>query len=65
MCRVCKTEGIPFREVSPSWSERELWEEAFITSIILAFQCFIYGDQMLMHSVLYNSSFRNFSIYLD
>ncbi|KAL2324399.1 hypothetical protein Fmac_023457 [Flemingia macrophylla] len=35
---VCKTEGIPFREVSPSWSERELWEEAFITNSLRLLQ---------------------------
>ena len=30
--RVCHDLGIPVREVSPSWSKRELWEEAFVTS---------------------------------
>ncbi|XP_042476980.1 uncharacterized protein LOC122058379 isoform X2 [Macadamia integrifolia] len=29
---VCSRRGIPFREVAPSWSNRKLWEEAFITS---------------------------------
>ncbi|KAJ1423804.1 Aminotransferase-like, PLP-dependent enzyme [Sesbania bispinosa] len=29
---VCKSERIPFREVAPSWSEHEIWEEAFITN---------------------------------
>ncbi|KAF8397625.1 hypothetical protein HHK36_016545 [Tetracentron sinense] len=29
---VCLSKGIPIREVAPSWSKRELWEEAFITS---------------------------------
>ncbi|AEE79321.1 D-aminoacid aminotransferase-like PLP-dependent enzymes superfamily protein [Arabidopsis thaliana] len=29
---VCLSEGIPYRERAPSWSERELWEEAFITT---------------------------------
>ncbi|KAJ4977977.1 hypothetical protein NE237_008757 [Protea cynaroides] len=29
---ICSRRGIPFREVAPSWSNRELWEEAFITS---------------------------------
>ncbi|KFK34744.1 hypothetical protein AALP_AA5G187600 [Arabis alpina] len=29
---VCLSKGIPYRERAPSWSERELWEEAFITS---------------------------------
>lgn len=30
--RVCHDIGIPFREVSPSWSKHKLWEEAFVTS---------------------------------
>nr|DAD26060.1 TPA_asm: hypothetical protein HUJ06_027528 [Nelumbo nucifera] len=29
---ICSSKGIPFREVAPSWSERELWEEAFVTN---------------------------------
>ncbi|XP_043703180.1 uncharacterized protein LOC122653270 isoform X2 [Telopea speciosissima] len=29
---VCSRRGIPFREVAPSWSNCELWEEAFITN---------------------------------
>ncbi|KAF8101929.1 hypothetical protein N665_0201s0230 [Sinapis alba] len=29
---VCLSKGIPYRERAPAWSERELWEEAFITS---------------------------------
>ncbi|XP_019452854.1 PREDICTED: uncharacterized protein LOC109354663 [Lupinus angustifolius] len=29
---VCRSEGIPFREIAPSWSEHEIWEEAFITN---------------------------------
>lgn len=29
---VCLSKGIPYRERAPSWSERELWEEAFVTS---------------------------------
>ncbi|OVA13522.1 Aminotransferase [Macleaya cordata] len=29
---VCLARGISFREVAPSWSEHELWEEAFITN---------------------------------
>ncbi|XP_015950439.3 uncharacterized protein LOC107475328 isoform X3 [Arachis duranensis] len=29
---VCRSEGIPIREVAPSWSEHGIWEEAFITS---------------------------------
>ncbi|KAA8534327.1 hypothetical protein F0562_031846 [Nyssa sinensis] len=27
---VCSSMGIPLREVAPSWSESEIWEEAFI-----------------------------------
>lgn len=29
---VCLSKGIPYCERAPSWSERELWEEAFVTS---------------------------------
>ncbi|KAJ4845895.1 hypothetical protein Tsubulata_026862 [Turnera subulata] len=29
---VCKSKGIPLREVAPSWSECKYWQEAFITS---------------------------------
>ncbi|KAJ8766076.1 hypothetical protein K2173_020592 [Erythroxylum novogranatense] len=29
---VCLNNGIPFQEVAPSWSKRELWQEAFVTS---------------------------------
>ncbi|XP_058769670.1 uncharacterized protein LOC131643467 [Vicia villosa] len=35
---VCKNEGIPFREVAPSWSKHEIWEEAFITSSLRVLQ---------------------------
>ncbi|RHN77952.1 putative aminotransferase class IV [Medicago truncatula] len=35
---VCRNEGIPFREVSPSWSEHETWEEAFITNSLRLLQ---------------------------
>ncbi|KAJ0246960.1 D-aminoacid aminotransferase-like PLP-dependent enzymes superfamily protein [Hirschfeldia incana] len=35
---VCLSKGIPFRERAPSWSERELWEEAFITSSLRILQ---------------------------
>ncbi|KAK7343590.1 hypothetical protein VNO77_12442 [Canavalia gladiata] len=35
---VCRSEGIPFREVAPSWSEHEIWEEAFITSSLRVLQ---------------------------
>lgn len=32
LCRACLKHGIPLREVAPLWSQREQWEEAFITS---------------------------------
>ncbi|XP_010534437.1 PREDICTED: uncharacterized protein LOC104809986 [Tarenaya hassleriana] len=35
---VCLSIGIPLREISPSWSEHELWEEAFITSSLRVVQ---------------------------
>ncbi|KAI9156985.1 hypothetical protein LWI28_015123 [Acer negundo] len=35
---VCISKGIPLREVAPSWSEHELWEEAFITSSLRVLQ---------------------------
>ncbi|XP_044507834.1 uncharacterized protein LOC123227198 isoform X2 [Mangifera indica] len=35
---VCLNKGIPIREVSPSWSKHELWEEAFITSSLRILQ---------------------------
>ncbi|XP_024029293.1 uncharacterized protein LOC21397270 isoform X1 [Morus notabilis] len=35
---VCLTKGIPFREVAPSWSEHEIWEEAFITNSLRILQ---------------------------
>ncbi|KAM7499196.1 hypothetical protein LguiA_023610 [Lonicera macranthoides] len=35
---ICSRNGIPFREVAPSWSERELWEEAFITNSLRILQ---------------------------
>ncbi|KAL5228603.1 hypothetical protein ABZP36_016868 [Zizania latifolia] len=35
---VCHDIGIPFHEVSPSWSKRELWEEAFVTSSLRLIQ---------------------------
>ncbi|KAL0756096.1 hypothetical protein Bca101_093764 [Brassica carinata] len=35
---VCISKGIPYRERAPSWSERELWEEAFITSSLRILQ---------------------------
>ncbi|KAF8021866.1 hypothetical protein BT93_G2108 [Corymbia citriodora subsp. variegata] len=35
---VCLSKGIPFREVAPSWSKHELWEEAFITNSLRLLQ---------------------------
>ncbi|KAG4910396.1 hypothetical protein AAZX31_20G133500 [Glycine max] len=35
---ICRSEGIPFREVAPSWSECEIWEEAFITNSLRLLQ---------------------------
>ncbi|KAK7270584.1 hypothetical protein RIF29_23827 [Crotalaria pallida] len=35
---VCRSEGIPIREIAPSWSEREIWEEAFITNSLRLLQ---------------------------
>lgn len=35
---VCLSKGIPFREVAPSWSEHEFWQEAFITSSLRIIQ---------------------------
>ncbi|XP_062204617.1 uncharacterized protein LOC133906666 [Phragmites australis] len=35
---VCHDLGIPVREVSPSWSEHELWQEAFVTSSLRLIQ---------------------------
>ncbi|KAK9283542.1 hypothetical protein L1049_011789 [Liquidambar formosana] len=35
---VCSNKGIPLREVAPSWSKREMWEEAFITSSLRLLQ---------------------------
>ncbi|CAJ1977215.1 unnamed protein product [Sphenostylis stenocarpa] len=35
---ICRSEGIPFREVAPSWSEHEIWEEAFITNSLRLLQ---------------------------
>ncbi|KAL5711242.1 hypothetical protein ACHQM5_021719 [Ranunculus cassubicifolius] len=29
---VCLNRGIPCREVAPRWSDRELWQEAFVTN---------------------------------
>ncbi|GAB2286765.1 hypothetical protein Dimus_021159 [Dionaea muscipula] len=31
---ICSSKGIALREVSPSWSARETWEEAFITNSV-------------------------------
>ncbi|XP_027365955.1 uncharacterized protein LOC113872529 isoform X2 [Abrus precatorius] len=35
---ICRSEGIPFQEVAPSWSEHEIWEEAFITNSLRLLQ---------------------------
>ncbi|XP_012570185.1 uncharacterized protein [Cicer arietinum] len=35
---VCRNEGITFREVAPSWSKHEIWEEAFITNSLRLLQ---------------------------
>ncbi|KAL3650048.1 hypothetical protein CASFOL_006451 [Castilleja foliolosa] len=35
---ICLKLGIPFREVAPSWSERKLWTEAFITNSLRILQ---------------------------
>ncbi|KAI3470430.1 hypothetical protein Pfo_027093 [Paulownia fortunei] len=35
---ICLKIGIPFREVAPSWSKRELWMEAFITNSLRILQ---------------------------
>ncbi|CAA0821211.1 D-aminoacid aminotransferase-like PLP-dependent enzymes superfamily protein [Striga hermonthica] len=35
---ICLKTGIPFREVSPSWSDRELWTEAFVTNSLRILQ---------------------------
>lgn len=35
---ACLSEGISFREVAPSWSENEIWEEAFITNSLRLLQ---------------------------
>lgn len=35
---ICLKIGIPFRETAPSWSQRELWTEAFITNSLRLLQ---------------------------
>ncbi|KAH7841376.1 hypothetical protein Vadar_029087 [Vaccinium darrowii] len=35
---LCSSNGIPVREVAPSWSRHEIWEEAFITSSLRLLQ---------------------------
>ncbi|TVU21673.1 hypothetical protein EJB05_31327 [Eragrostis curvula] len=35
---VCHDIGIPVREVSPSWSKRDSWQEAFVTSSLRLIQ---------------------------
>ncbi|KAI5648788.1 hypothetical protein M9H77_34793 [Catharanthus roseus] len=35
---ICSRNAIPFKEVAPSWSQREIWSEAFITSSLRLLQ---------------------------
>ncbi|CAA6661801.1 unnamed protein product [Spirodela intermedia] len=35
---ICSKRGIYFREVAPSWADRELWDEAFITNSLRLLQ---------------------------
>ncbi|KAH0693327.1 hypothetical protein KY285_020424 [Solanum tuberosum] len=35
---ICSRNKIPVREIAPSWSEREMWSEAFITSSLRLLQ---------------------------
>ncbi|KAK4366519.1 hypothetical protein RND71_014399 [Anisodus tanguticus] len=35
---ICSRNKIPFREIAPSWSEREMWSEAFITNSLRLLQ---------------------------
>ncbi|XP_047261667.1 uncharacterized protein LOC107858563 [Capsicum annuum] len=35
---ICSREKIPVREIAPSWSEREMWLEAFITNSLRLIQ---------------------------
>lgn len=35
---ICLSKGISVREVSPSWSDRDSWEEAFVTSSLRVIQ---------------------------
>lgn len=35
---VCSSKGIPLREVAPSWSKRDFWEEAFLTNSLRVVQ---------------------------
>ncbi|ESR49437.1 D-aminoacid aminotransferase-like PLP-dependent enzymes superfamily protein [Citrus sinensis] len=35
---VCRSKGIPIRELASSWSQHELWKEAFITSSLRVLQ---------------------------
>ncbi|CAK9139745.1 unnamed protein product [Ilex paraguariensis] len=35
---VCSRNGVPFREVTPLWSKREMWEEAFTTNSLRLLQ---------------------------
>lgn len=35
---ICSSKGILLQEVAPSWSDRELWKEAFVTSSLRLMQ---------------------------
>lgn len=35
---ICSRNKIPVREIAPSWSEREMWSEAFITNSLRLLQ---------------------------
>lgn len=35
---ICSRNQIPVREIAPSWSEREMWSEAFITNSLRLLQ---------------------------
>ncbi|KAK4754575.1 hypothetical protein SAY87_002679 [Trapa incisa] len=49
---VCLSMGIPVREVAPSWSMRESWEEAFITSKLHGVECNSHHLTVLNSSIL-------------
>ncbi|XP_020547219.1 uncharacterized protein LOC105180130 isoform X3 [Sesamum indicum] len=49
---ICLKIGIPFREVAPSWSKRELWMEAFITTF--EFYSMLRQSKLLNHGNQWN-----------